>query len=77
MCIEGDCKIRVRSTGDEIELKEGNSTLIPTAIADYDVIPLQKKTRILDAYIDCREEGIVHKVHNFLHRTTKVISSTI
>lgn len=39
MCMEGDCKIHIRSTGDEILLKEGNSTLIPAAIANYDIIP--------------------------------------
>lgn len=52
MCIEGDCLIHVRSTGDEVILKQGNSTLIPAAIADYDIIPLQGTTRILDAFID-------------------------
>ena len=52
MCIEGDCRIRVRSTGEEILLKQGNSTLIPAAIADYDIIPQNGKTRILDAFID-------------------------
>ena len=52
MCIEGDCLIHVRSTGDEVMLKQGNSTLIPAAVADYDIIPLQGTTRILDAFID-------------------------
>ncbi len=52
MCIAGDCKIRVRSTGDEILLREGNSTLIPAAIADYDIYPLKGKVRLLDAFID-------------------------
>ena len=52
MCIEGDCKIRVRSTGDEITLREGSSALIPASIADYDLIPLVGKSRILDAFID-------------------------
>ncbi|MBR5749953.1 MAG: class I mannose-6-phosphate isomerase [Prevotella sp.] len=39
MCIEGDCTLRIRSTGDEITLRQGSSTLIPAAIADYDVLP--------------------------------------
>lgn len=68
MCIEGDCKIRVRSTGEEILLKEGNSTLIPAAIADYDVVPQKEKTRLLDAFIDNQEKGIITK---FLHFTKK------
>lgn len=71
MCIEGDCKIRVRSTGDEIELKQGNSTLIPAAIADYDVIPQQGETRILDAYIDNMDRSLASKVTRFLHLSRK------
>ena len=71
MCMEGDCKVHVRSTGDEIILKEGNSTLIPAAIADYDVIPLHGRTRILDAYIDNDNKSIVHRVKRFIHSTRK------
>ena len=71
MCIEGDCKIRVRSTGDEIELKEGNSTLLPAAIADYYVIPQHGSTRILDAYIDNMNRSITSKVTRFLHISNK------
>lgn len=50
MCMEGDCKIHVRSTNEDVILKEGNSTLIPAAIADYDILPLQANTRVLEAY---------------------------
>lgn len=71
MCIEGDCKIHVRSTGDEIELKEGNSTLIPAAIADYDVIPQQGFTRILDAFIDNMDRSLASKLTRFLHISQK------
>ena len=67
MCIEGDCMIRVRSTGDEILLKQGNSTLVPAAIADYDVIPLHGKTRILDAFIDNMDRSFAQMVTRFLH----------
>ncbi len=69
MCIEDDCKIRVRSTGDEILLKEGHSTLIPSAIADYDVIPLKENTRLLDAYIDNQDNGMKGIITKFLHFT--------
>lgn len=69
MCIEGDCKIRVRSTGDEIQLTQGNSTLIPAAIADYDIIPLNNKTRILDAFIDNMDRSLRHILTRFLHLT--------
>ena len=69
MCIEGDCKISVRSTGEEILLEQGNSTLIPAAIADYDIIPLNGKTRILDAFIDNMDRSLSSKVTRFLHLT--------
>ena len=67
MCIEGDCKIRVRNTGDEIELNKGNSTLIPAAIADYDVLPQKGTTRILDAYINNMDRSLASMVTRFLH----------
>ena len=67
MCIEGDCKIHVRSTGEETILKQGNSTLIPAAIADYDIIPQQGTTRILDAFIDNMDRSLSHKLTRFLH----------
>jgi mannose-6-phosphate isomerase len=67
MCIEGDCKIHIRNTGEEIVLKQGNSTLIPAAIADYDIIPQQSKTRILDAFIDNMDRSLSHLVTRFLH----------
>ena len=67
MCIEGDCMIKVRSTGDEVLLKEGSSTLIPAAIADYDIIPLKNTTRILDAFIDNQNNSMADKINRFLH----------
>ena len=67
MCMEGDCRIRVRSTGEEITLREGHSTLIPAQIADFDVIPLGSKTRILDAFIDNRDKSFAAKVNRLLH----------
>jgi mannose-6-phosphate isomerase len=67
MCIEGDCRIIVRSTGDVVTLQKGNSCLIPAAIADYDVVPLNSSTRILDAFIDNMDRSIAGKVNRFLH----------
>ena len=55
LCIEGDCKIKIRATGDEITLREGYSCLIPASIADYDIIPLEEKTKVIDAYIDSKQ----------------------
>lgn len=67
MCIKGDCKIVVRSTGDEIILHEGNSCLIPAAIADYDVVPLTGASKILDAFIDNKNRSLPHRITRFLH----------
>lgn len=71
MCIEGDCKIKVRSTGDEVILNEGCSALIPAAIADYDVSPLNGSSKLLDAFIDNKDRSFPHKVTRFLHITQK------
>ena len=71
MCIEGDCMIRMRSTGEEVLLRQGHSTLIPAAIADYDIIPQSGKTRILDAYIDYKDRSLPSRVTRFLHLTQK------
>lgn len=67
MCIEGDCVIHVRSTGEEVLLKEGSSTMIPAAIADYDILPRHDKTRILDAFIDNMDRSLANTVTRFLH----------
>lgn len=71
MCLEGDVTIRVRSTGDEIILKEGNSALIPALIADYDILPIKGKSKILDAFIDNKDRSFTHRVTCFLHITKK------
>lgn len=67
MCIEGSCKISVRSTGYEILLRQGHSTLIPAAIADYDVVPLAGMTRLLDAFIDNQDNGMKGIISKFFH----------
>lgn len=67
MCMEGDCTIHVRTTDQEVYLPQGHSTLIPASIADYDIIPRQGFTRILDAFIDNRELGLSHQLTRFLH----------
>lgn len=71
MCIAGECKIKVRITGEEIILKEGFSTLIPSVIADYDIIPLKGTSQILDAFIDNMDRSIAHKLTRFLHISHK------
>lgn len=71
MCLKGDCIIKVRESGEEIVLKEGNSCLIPAAIADYDIIPLDGKSRVLDAYVDNMDRSFASKLTRFLHITKK------
>lgn len=67
MCLKGDCKIKIRSTDDEIVLREGYSCLIPAAIADYDIIPMNGSSKVLDAYINNMDKSIIHTVSRFLH----------
>ena len=67
MCLKGDCKIKIRSTGDEIVLREGYSCLIPAAIADYDITPIKNSSKVLDAYINNMDSSLLHKVSRFLH----------
>lgn len=71
MCLKGDCKLRIRSTKEEVLLHEGYSCLIPAAIADYDVLPIDGHTKILDAFIDNMNRSIGHRLTRFLHITSK------
>jgi len=69
MCIEGDCKLVMRTNGSEILLKAGHTTLIPAAIADYDVIPLIGRTKLLDAFVDNMDRSLSGMMTRFLHIT--------
>lgn len=71
MCLKGDCIIKVRSTGDEVLLREGFSCLIPAAIADYDITPVNGSSKVLDAYINNMDMSLLNKVSRFLHISTK------
>ena len=70
MCLKGDCRIRIRSTQEEVMLKEGFSCLIPAAIADYDVVPGAGRSRVLDAFIDNMDRSITGRITRFLHITS-------
>ena len=52
MCNEDDSELHIRSTNDNIALRYDSRSLIPAAMADYDVVPLQSSNRLLDAFID-------------------------
>ena len=70
-CLKGDCRIKIRSTGDEVVLREGYSCLIPAAIADYDIVPVNDCSKVLDAYINNMDRSLIHKVSRFLHISEK------
>ena len=68
MNLRGDCKIRVRSTKEEVLLPEGSSCLIPAAIADYDIIPEQGTTKVLESFIN-NKKSFKSLISDFLHWT--------
>lgn len=66
MILDGDCKLRVRSTGNEVTVPKGNSCLMPAAIADYDIIPTNGKTKVLEAFIN-NKKTIGKIISDFFH----------
>lgn len=52
-------------------LREGYSCLIPAAIADYDITPVNGSSKVLDAYIDNMDKSLLNKVSRFLHISMK------
>ncbi|MCR5312111.1 MAG: hypothetical protein K6E54_00405 [Bacteroidaceae bacterium] len=55
MSLKGDCKICIRSTKDEILIQEGYRSLVPVAIADYDVLQIGDMTKVQEVFIDKKE----------------------
>lgn len=69
-CVQGECKIRIRSTHDEIVLKEGYSCLIPAAIADYDITPISHQAKLIESYINNTTQSSFRRfISQFLHMT--------
>lgn len=67
-CTKGQCKIHIRSTQDEITLQEGYASLIPAAIADYDIIPIHGEVKVLESYIDNSTQSTFRRmISQFLH----------
>ena len=66
-CIQGSCRIVSRINGSEINIHGGQTTLIPAAIADYDVIPDGQFCRLLDSFIDNKDLSLTSMVTRFLH----------
>lgn len=67
MCLKGGCRIRIRSTKDEVVIQKGYSCLIPASIADYDIEPLGKDALLLDAFINNENVSILHRIGRFLN----------
>lgn len=53
MCVEGSCSVRVRTTGEKVNLPAGSTCLIPASIADCDIIPDETSgtCRVLETFI--------------------------
>lgn len=77
MCIKGTCRIRLRDAENidyderDIVLREGHSCLIPASIADYDLIPVTKTAKILEAHIDNKDRSLPAMFTRFFHITKK------
>lgn len=67
MSLEGDCKLRIKATGDEVAVPHGYSCLIPAAIADYDILPVNGRSKTLAAFINNIDRSLSGKVNRFLH----------
>ena len=62
--------IRVRATGDEVLVPSEASCLIPAAIADYDLIPVQQTAKVMEAFIN-NKKSIGKTVKDFFHMFSK------
>lgn len=73
ICVEGKCLLRPRVDCQlaEVELNEGNSALIPMEIANYDIVPLTPKVRILETFINNMDRSLSAKFNRFFHISTQ------
>lgn len=77
MCIKGACRIRLRDGENvdenyrEITLQEGHTCLIPACVADYDIIPISHKSKLLEAHIDNKDRSLPARFTRFFHITKK------
>lgn len=67
LAVEGTCKIRIRSTKAEAIIGEGYACLIPALLADYDIIPINGKVKLLEAFIDNKDGSLLSRVSKFFH----------
>ena len=74
ICLSGSCRIKPRNAGGDdvsVSLSNGHSTLIPAAIADYDIVPLAPGTRILEAFIDNCDGSLAARTARFFHISSR------
>ncbi|MDY5632938.1 MAG: type I phosphomannose isomerase catalytic subunit [Bacteroidaceae bacterium] len=64
--LAGDCDIRIRATGQNVHLSAGQSCLIPAVVADYEYIPTQASSKVLEAFINNRR-SLGRIISEFLH----------
>lgn len=71
--LQGECKIRIRSTRDEVVLYQGASCLIPAAVADYEIIPTSfdnegrvQVIKVMEAFIN-NHKSLGQKISDFFH----------
>ena len=72
ICMQGSCRIEPRTAVGmaptaPVTIRSGFSTLIPAAIADYDIVPLTSETRILETFIDNCDDSLAARAARFLH----------
>lgn len=70
-CIEGQCRISSRINDTQVELSSGNSALIPAVLADYDVVPRTSQCKLLDSFVDNKDQSLTSKFTRFLHLSRK------
>lgn len=66
MVLNGDCKISIRATGDDITIPECTSCLVPASIADYDLIPVNNSTKVMETFIN-NKKSITRIISEFFH----------
>ena len=72
ICLQGSCRIEPRTAVGmaptaPVTIRSGFSTLIPAAIADYDIVPLTSETRILETFIDNCDDSLAARAARFFH----------
>lgn len=70
ICMNGSCDIVPREAGhgQKVRLSSGHSALVPAAIADYDIVPLTSSSRILEAFIDNKDNSLSARTARLLGR---------